>query len=144
MVEKRRQRRAEAEIRVEYRTVGSFLSDYVTNISRGGVFVRTDTPLRIGTRVRLVFSLPGMPFPFDLNGEVRWVQERPNREHPERGMGIAFDGIDERIQKRIQAYVEKHSPAQGEPSEVHAFGAAAARHDITQKVIIPERPRQSR
>ncbi len=144
MVEKRRQRRAEAEIRVEYRTVGSFLSDYVTNISRGGVFVRTDTPLRIGTRVRMVFSLPGMPFPFDLNGEVRWVQERVSQEHPERGMGIAFDGIDERIQKRIQAYVEKHSPAQGEPSQAPAFGAAASRHDITQRVIIPERPRKSR
>lgn len=144
MVEKRRQQRAEAEIRVEYRTVGSFLSDYVTNISRGGVFVRTDTPLRIGTRVRMVFSLPGMPFPFDLNGEVRWVQERASQEHPERGMGIAFDGIDDRIQKRIQAYVEKHSPTRGEPPAPCALSAATARRDITQRVILPERPRKSR
>lgn len=137
MVEKRRQRRAMAEIRVEYRTVGSFISDYVTNISRGGVFVRTEQPLRIGTRVRLVFSLPGMPFPFDLTGEVRWIQERASREHPERGMGIAFEHIDERIQKRIQAFVEKHvSPEPLEP--------AIARHDITQRVWIPGREKNSR
>lgn len=108
MVEKRKQPRAVAELRVEYRTVGSFISDYVTNISRGGVFVRTDRPLRIGTRVRLVFSLPGMPFPFDLSGVVRWVQTLAGDAEP--GMGIAFDGIDGRIQKRIQAYVEKNAP----------------------------------
>ena len=108
--EKRRQSRAALEIRVEYRTVGSFLSDYVVNISRGGLFIRTDHPLKIGSSVRLVFSLPGMPFPFDLSGEVKRIQDG-QRSTPADvpGMGIEFVHLDERIQKRIEAYVKKHT-----------------------------------
>ena len=105
--EKRNGIRAPIEIRVEYRTVGSFLSDWVVNISRGGMFIHTQNPLKIGASVRLVFSLPGMPFMFDVNAEVKWSQTEPSERQELPGMGVEFVQIDERVQKRIEAYVKK-------------------------------------
>jgi type IV pilus assembly protein PilZ len=106
--EKRKGTRAPIEIRVEYRTVGSFLSDWVVNISRGGMFIHTKNPLKIGAKVRLVFSLPGMPFLFDVNAEVKWSQTGPTDRQALPGMGVEFVQVDERVQKRIEAYVKQH------------------------------------
>ena len=105
--EKRKGIRAPIEIRVEYRTVGSFLSDWVVNISRGGMFIHTQSPLKVGAKVRLVFSLPGMPFMFDVNAEVKWSQTEPSERQELPGMGVEFVQIDERVQKRIEAYVKQ-------------------------------------
>lgn len=106
--EKRNGSRAPIEIRVEYRTVGSFLSDWVVNISRGGMFIHTKSPMKIGAMVRLVFSLPGMPFMFDVNAEVKWSQTEPSDRQACPGMGVEFVQIDDRVQKRIDAYVKQH------------------------------------
>jgi uncharacterized protein (TIGR02266 family) len=103
MVEQRGGERAESEIRVEYRTVGSFLSDYATNISKGGMFVHTEHPLPVGTVVRLIFHLPGLPFMFDLSGLVRWSQVKCAQA----GMGLEFLELDSRVQRRLEAYVEQ-------------------------------------
>jgi type IV pilus assembly protein PilZ len=105
--EKRKEIRASTEIRVEYRTVGSFLSDYVVNISRGGVFIHTECPLVIGSVVRLIFFLPGMPFLFDLSGEVKWIEEKSADGEGLSGMGIEFIGLDQRVKKRLEDYVKK-------------------------------------
>lgn len=96
------------ELRVEYRTVGSFLSDWMVNISKGGMFVHTRNPIKVGSEVRLVFSLPGMPFPFDLNGRVKWIQPAAEGEDGDPpGMGIEFMDLDDRVRKRIERYVSK-------------------------------------
>jgi type IV pilus assembly protein PilZ len=101
--------RAASEIRVEYRTVGSFLSDYALNLSKGGMFIHSEHPLPVGATVRLVFLLPGLPFMFDLTGRVRWVQAvAPDADasHPS-GMGIEFIQVDERVRKRLEAHVKR-------------------------------------
>ena len=103
--DKRNGARAPIEIRVEYRTVGSFLSDWVVNISRGGMFIHTKSPLNLGAMVRLVFSLP---FMFDVNAEVKWSQTEPSDRQALPGMGVEFVQIDDRVQKRIDAYVKQH------------------------------------
>ena len=106
--DKRNGARAPIEIRVEYRTVGSFLSDWVVNISRGGMFIHTNSPLKLGAMVRLVFSLPGMPILFDINAEVKWSQTEPSDRQALPGMGVEFVQINDRVQKRIDAYVKQH------------------------------------
>lgn len=99
--------RVETEIRVAYRTVGSFLSDYALNLSRGGVFIHTDNPLPPETMVRLVFSLPGVPVLFDVSGRVRWTQMRFDDAEELPGMGIEFVHLDEKVAKWLQAHVAK-------------------------------------
>ena len=107
----RKSDRAETEVRVQYRTVGSFLSDFAINFSEGGVFLHSEDPLPVGSTVRLIFSLPNMPVLFDVSGRVKWVespqQAKASGKLP--GMGIEFIHIDEIIRKRFEAYVRRLS-----------------------------------
>ena len=102
----RRSRRLHHDLPVAYRSVGGFLSDWATNISQGGMFINSRTPLPVGTEVKLMFELPGATFPFDLVGRVtrvvRWEDEV--RQAP--GMGIEFTDIDREKRDRIEAFVE--------------------------------------
>ena len=52
-------RRIEARrtINHEFRSVEQFIGEYVVNLSRGGVFIRSDDPLPVGTRVNLKFTV---------------------------------------------------------------------------------------
>ena len=95
---------------MEYRTVGSFISDWTDNISKGGMFLRSESPLRPGSQLRLVFSLPGNPVLFDIIGEVRWVRRAKRGQGA--GMGIEFTGLDENIRDRIERFL-KMNQAEG-------------------------------
>ena len=69
--ENRKTPRLPADVKVDYRTVGSFITDYTGNISNGGIFVRTSMPLEIGERVRLRLTIPNGDAPFALDGVVK-------------------------------------------------------------------------
>lgn len=105
--DKRRAERLENELSVTYRTVDGFISDWATNISRGGLFINSREPLPVGTVVRLIISLPDTAFPFDLEGKVVRVvaPDNPGNEPP--GMGIEFVDVDEEKRGRIERFVEK-------------------------------------
>jgi uncharacterized protein (TIGR02266 family) len=69
----------------EFASVEEFISEYVTNISRSGVFIKTKRPLDVGTKVNLRFTV----IMDDLEtiegiGEVVRVSARPP------GMGVVF------------------------------------------------------
>jgi uncharacterized protein (TIGR02266 family) len=52
-----RRHEARRTINHEFSSVDHFVSEYVNNISRSGVFIRSDDPLPVGTRVNLRFSV---------------------------------------------------------------------------------------
>jgi type IV pilus assembly protein PilZ len=98
--------RLEHELLVAYKTVDGFITDWATNISRGGIFINTPNPLAVGTTVRLIISLPDAAFPFDLSGRVTRVNE-VNDPNQVPGMGIEFIGIDDAKRDRIQRLVDR-------------------------------------
>ena len=104
---KRRAARLHHEIPVAYRSVGSFLTDWATNISQGGLFINTRKPLAVGTEVKILVQLPGASFPFQLEGRVTRVTEFDNHANLVPGMGVEFTGVDERQRDEIQAFVER-------------------------------------
>src|SRR4029079_13864463 len=68
----------------------TFLYASITNISEMGIFVRTQDPLKIGTKLRLSFSPPGGEG-FELEACVAWVNRmKPDGENINPGMGIRF------------------------------------------------------
>ena len=72
-------------INKEFESYDAFITEYVTNISRSGVFVRSKTPLPIGTKVNLRFTV----IMDDIEtvegvGEVVRVHDDPP------GMGVVF------------------------------------------------------
>lgn len=69
----------------------TFLYATITNISEIGIFVRTTSPVPVGTRLRLTFAPPGAIAPFALDGRVEWVNPvRPLSACPNPGMGVRF------------------------------------------------------
>lgn len=68
----------------------TFLFAYVTNLGDLGVFVQTDRPLAVGTRVRVGFDRSELV----LDGEVVWVNPVRNGDNPNPGMGIRFREMD--------------------------------------------------
>jgi uncharacterized protein (TIGR02266 family) len=75
-------------INKEFESYDAFINEYVTNISRTGVFVRSRTPLPVGTKVNLRFTV----IMDDIEtveglGEVVRVHDDPP------GMGVLFTDL---------------------------------------------------
>ena len=104
---KRRATRLHHEIPVAYRTVGSFLTDWATNLSRGGMFINTRKPLPVGTAVKILLHLPGTKFPCQLDGRVTRVTEFDNHANLVPGMGVEFTSVDEAKLRELDAFVDR-------------------------------------
>lgn len=103
MGDNRRQPRLPVDVKVDYRTVGSFITDYTRNISKGGVFIRTSLPLDVGERVRIRLTLPEGDAPFALDGIVKWTATLKDRDKHPPGMGIEFVDFDEEVRRKLEA-----------------------------------------
>jgi uncharacterized protein (TIGR02266 family) len=64
--------RYEVSIPVDCSTRDAFVSSQFCNISRGGMFIRSDTPLPIDAEVTLVLRLPGPGRSIRARGRVVW------------------------------------------------------------------------
>jgi S-adenosyl-L-methionine hydrolase (adenosine-forming) len=104
---KRKAARLHHEIPVAYRSLGSFLTDWATNISHGGLFINTRKPLPVGTAVKILIQLPGEPFPSHLEGKVTRVTEFDNSHNMVPGMGIEFTSLDQPRREELDRFVEK-------------------------------------
>lgn len=105
----RRADRLQHELLVAYRypTVDGFLTDWATNLSRGGIFINTRSPAEVGTVVRLILELPGTPVPFELRGKVARVHEFDNPTNQVPGMAIEFVDVDDALKAQIEQFVDQ-------------------------------------
>jgi type IV pilus assembly protein PilZ len=88
--ERREHQRFETAIAVDYASGETFLFAYLQNISEMGIFIRTDHPSRIGTRLRLRFHVEEGE-PLTLDGEVTWINPlRDAGDNLNPGMGVRF------------------------------------------------------
>jgi type IV pilus assembly protein PilZ len=106
--DRRRAARAPIELKVEYKRLNSFFADYTRNISRGGTFIRTAKPLKIGTEFMFKLCVPRLSEPLSLRGKVQWiVTEEQSTPDQEAGMGIGFVYGSEAERQRIESLVEE-------------------------------------
>ena len=89
MPEKRQHERLPAALTVTYESEGDLQKDLVTDVSSGGLFVRTASPLPIGTEIALQVIVPPNNLAVSVQGRVTWVREQTGTE----GMGIQFTGV---------------------------------------------------
>jgi uncharacterized protein (TIGR02266 family) len=101
----RRFGRVPVSFEVRYRTAGAFLVAYTTNLSKGGLFIETPTPLPVGTGIALALSAPTIPEPLQVEGVVAWVRDGADPEGYPAGMGVQFAQIEERYGAVIDAIV---------------------------------------
>src|SRR6266481_651603 len=88
-------------IPIAYRFGNTIAAALTLNLSRGGLAIRTTSPLESGTKVRLRFRLPGSKRDIDAEGRVTWSDRR-------HGMGLQFEKVDPIDQTAIDEFVDAH------------------------------------
>jgi uncharacterized protein (TIGR02266 family) len=88
-------------IPIAYRFGNTIAAALTLNIGRGGIAVRTTSPLEIGARARLRFRLPGSKRDVDAESHVVWSDRR-------QGMGFRFEKVDPQDQILIDEFVDAH------------------------------------
>lgn len=100
------------ELKVEYKRLNSFFSDYTRNISKGGTFIKTGKPLDVGTEFVFKLQVPTMDEPLRIRGRVQWVVTQDDLEagrsrgRTEPGMGIRFVYLGDEERTAIERTVE--------------------------------------
>ena len=71
------------------------------NISKGGIAIRTMTPLPVGSKLKARFRLPDAKNEIHAEARVAWSDRRM-------GMGIQFEKVDPTGQAAIDDFVDQH------------------------------------
>ena len=74
-------------IPVAYRVGNTIAAALTLNISRGGLAIRTTSPLDVGTAVKVRFRLPTAKKDIEAEAHVAWTDRRV-------GMGLQFTKLD--------------------------------------------------
>jgi len=90
--DRRRHPRYPVTLKICYTCLDTFFYDYAVNISKGGVYIRTNSPLGMGSRVKLSFTLPGLEHTIETAGVVVRVVEGESDFEP-CGMAVEFDSL---------------------------------------------------
>lgn len=78
------------------------------NISLGGLYLESASPLPIGATVQLRFQLPTQPEPVEVAGDVRWVVKKEGSAE-QSGIGIRFQGLRARDVWALNRYFQSGS-----------------------------------
>jgi uncharacterized protein (TIGR02266 family) len=104
---RRTHRRLPLELKVEYNDLDVFITEYTRNISKGGVFIRSDRQLEPGTELLFKLHVPRLMEPLDLKGRVAWVrsaEQASDAQQPGMGIQFVYDSDEER--DRLERTVE--------------------------------------
>jgi uncharacterized protein (TIGR02266 family) len=76
-------------VNLDFASVEEFINEYVSNISRSGVFIKSDEPLPVGTRVTLKFTviMDELETIEGVGEVVRTIEKAPGIQA---GMGVVF------------------------------------------------------
>lgn len=83
---------------VDYGPQDVTYTDFIQNISAGGVFIGTGAPLSAGQELSISFPLPISGEPVNLTGEVVWVGDE--------GMGVKFKMASNQQETLIKSLVD--------------------------------------
>ncbi len=91
------------DINKEFESIEEFISEYVTNISRGGVFIRSRSPLPVGTTVNLKFTVILDDFEL-IEGEGEVMRSIDDPEIG--GMGVRFTKLTDHSRAVLEKLVD--------------------------------------
>jgi CRP/FNR family cyclic AMP-dependent transcriptional regulator len=87
-------------VRTDDGKLDKYFDDYVLELAKERIYIKTTDPLPVNTRVHLAFDIPGAPNIVHLKGEVVRINTSPpsGADGLEPGMGVIFEqvGFDDR------------------------------------------------
>ena len=106
--EARTEPRVTLSFRVKYKTPeGHHFESRAGGIGGGGLFIESQAPLAVGTKLILEFSLPERPAEWlAARGLVAWVCPKADQYTFSPGMGVRFTDIDPDIRNRVLELVK--------------------------------------
>lgn len=105
---RRAHQRYEVAIPVDCTTAHLFISNQVSNISKGGLFIRSDRPLPLESEVSLVLRLPDAGVSIRATGRVVWnydMVKGTSRILP--GSGIRFVAMTPSDRAALEDYITR-------------------------------------
>ena len=102
--------KADLQIRVAQRDLGTLLEANALNLSKGGIFVASEKHHPIGTILRFEIKLIDEETVLRGTGEVKWTRTRKGVEGVPAGMGVEFRMLDEASQRLVDRLVEEGEP----------------------------------
>ena len=92
------------KISVEQRTAGIFLANTMINVNNGGIFVTSDFPAPLGSKIdlRLKCNLEEI----SLKGMIVWVQPANLKTSQQSGMGIRFHDQKAEGIAKLRSYID--------------------------------------
>jgi len=88
-------------IPVNYRFGNTIAAALTLNLSKGGVAIRTMSPLQAASKARVRFRLPGSKRDIEADSRVAWSDRLI-------GMGLQFEKVDAPDQNAIDEFVDQH------------------------------------
>jgi uncharacterized protein (TIGR02266 family) len=86
---------------VSYRAGDSIAGATTLDVGKGGLAIRTMTPLAKGTQIEVRFRLPGRTSDIEAVGRVAWSDRKV-------GMGIQFEQLLPADEAMLDTFVEQH------------------------------------
>ena len=117
---------APVRIRLRFASFDAFIEKFAPNVTRGGVFIASRTPLPIGSTFAFEIQLAGGEVALAGDGKVTWVKAfdpaAPTKPH---GMGVQFLRLDNPSRELLNKILARKA-APGGSGAVRAPVAAAA------------------
>lgn len=101
MSERRSATRVQVNLPARYASEVASLSGWVSNLSRSGLFLRSQYLDDRGSEVDISFDLPGESQPVSVRGRVVRVHDSPLCP----GMAIRFTQVSDRVRRRLADFM---------------------------------------
>jgi uncharacterized protein (TIGR02266 family) len=96
-------------IRVSFKSESDFFRAYISNLPKGGLFVKMGKVLPVDTLLNVRFSLPNSDHVIHTTGKVVWTRSKDkSSDKIPPGMGIQFMDIDPEDEKLLKKYIESY------------------------------------
>ena len=103
-VDQRRHPRYGFQVHVTCRNVNTVFAAVTRNVSLGGCFVQTESPLPPGTTIWLEFSFTDIPVNLgSIQGRVAWSTQP---DDPIQGMGIAYENVPDVVEDLMNEFID--------------------------------------
>jgi uncharacterized protein (TIGR02266 family) len=99
LIDRRKHSRKPYLREVEYATEDRVYQEFIQDISAGGLFIETRSPLAVGQEITVILSLPNHERSIKIISEVVKVTQQ--------GIGVKFKPLSPIIEKMIETLVKK-------------------------------------
>ena len=100
--------RNETNIEIVYREPRSLIKSYMLNVTGGGIYIKTQTPLPLDALVLLKMSLPEVAEELLVHGSVVLINPSGRASSFPPGMGIAFNSMSDSHKELIDTFIAQH------------------------------------